>query len=347
MRASSRHPATRPRLRFAVIIANALLVVLVVGVILGLKEERRVFDLLQRINLSWIAVAIGLQVGTYFCTGGAWQVILGHFHKRVTVGAVAKLSLEKLFLDQILPTFGLGGSLAMARSLLTRGVRENEAAATILIDAVSYFGAYLVLFLGAVGLLWGERLFSPVIRYLALSFSAILLCAIGVVVFLIARANSGLMPAWTRRFGFTRELAEALKEAPAKMMKARGAWAWAFLLETGVFALDIATFWVIFRALGAPITANEALVSFMLAAAVSTLSIIPGGLGFFEGGAIATLNVFGITVGTAAAGVVLLRGFTYWLPMLPGYLIFRAEMVTDVPDERLRDAVAKAPNDVG
>jgi glycosyltransferase 2 family protein len=334
MGANSRDTAKRLRIRYSVIIANGLFVILVVGVVLGLREERKVFDLLERISVFWIVVAVALQIGTYFCTGAAWDVILRRFGARVTVGAVATLSLEKLFLDQILPTFGLGGSLAMARSLMTRGIRENEAAAAILIDALGYFSAYLLLFLCAVALLWVEQRFSPVVRYLALFFCAILISAIGLVAFLTSRATSGLMPAWSRRFAITRELVHALREAPEKMMKARRAWGWALSFEVGVFALDVATYWVIFHALGARLTASEALISFMLAAAVSTLSIIPGGLGFFEGGAIATLNVFGISVGTAAAGVVLLRGFTYWLPMLPGYLIFRSEMVSELPSKR-------------
>jgi uncharacterized protein (TIRG00374 family) len=91
--------------------------------------------------------------------------------------------------------------------------------------------------------------------------------------------------------------------------------------------LDTATLWAIFQALGAPISPIHALVTYMLASAIAMLSVIPGGLGSFEAAALAVLHVFGMPFAAAAAGVVLLRVATCLLPMLPGYFIFRFELI--------------------
>ncbi|MDR3547211.1 MAG: lysylphosphatidylglycerol synthase transmembrane domain-containing protein [Candidatus Pacebacteria bacterium] len=319
--------ADRPKFSYSVLIANGLLIVLFISVVLGFSEEKHILDLLLHIQLGWIAFAALLQLATYFFSGGAWEVILRQFTSEVTLGEVAKLGIEKLFLDQMIPTLGLGGNLMMVRSLEQRKIRRHEAIAAMLIDSLSYLGSYLILFALAAVVLWYEVGISLVIRYLVLAIFVVLLFPISMVFFLMRRTRTSSLPAWMSRFKPTRALAEALNEAPKEIFKIQRAWLWSLLCEVAVFVLDIATLWAVFRALGVALSAPQALVSFMLASAVSTLSVIPGGLGFFEGGAIIVLNSFGISLGTAATGVILLRLFTYWLPMIPGYLIFRSEMV--------------------
>ena len=64
----------------------------------------------------------------------------------------------------------------------------------------------------------------------------------------------------------------------------------------------------------------------MLASAVSSLAWIPGGLGTFEGSCVALLHLHGVPLESALAATLLLRGFTFWLPMLPGFTLARREL---------------------
>jgi hypothetical protein len=80
--------------------------------------------------------------------------------------------------------------------------------------------------------------------------------------------------------------------------------------------------------LGSPISPIHALVTYTLASSVAMLSVIPGGIGTFEAVALTVLHVFGVSFATAAAAVILLRIATCLLPMLPGYVIFRHELIT-------------------
>lgn len=62
----------------------------------------------------------------------------------------------------------------------------------------------------------------------------------------------------------------------------------------------------------------------MLGASIlAALAPVPMGLGSFEAGSTAMLSLLGVPVPTALAGTLLLRGFTLWLPLLPGLVLMR------------------------
>jgi uncharacterized membrane protein YbhN (UPF0104 family) len=63
--------------------------------------------------------------------------------------------------------------------------------------------------------------------------------------------------------------------------------------------------------------------AFILASAAELVGPVPGGLGAFEGGCIIGLRAFGVPIEAALVATVLLRGFTFWLPMIPGFFIAR------------------------
>jgi uncharacterized membrane protein YbhN (UPF0104 family) len=52
---------------------------------------------------------------------------------------------------------------------------------------------------------------------------------------------------------------------------------------------------------------------------------VPGGLGTFEASSVALLRLQGVSVESALAATLLLRGLTFWLPMLPGFALARRE----------------------
>jgi len=53
-----------------------------------------------------------------------------------------------------------------------------------------------------------------------------------------------------------------------------------------------------------------------MASMVATLGPIPLGLGTFEAGCVGMLSLLGVAIETALAATILLRGLTFWLPMV-------------------------------
>jgi uncharacterized membrane protein YbhN (UPF0104 family) len=97
-------------------------------------------------------------------------------------------------------------------------------------------------------------------------------------------------------------------------------------LQLAVFLLDAATLYVMLRALDQTATPLSVFASFMVADVVATVGPIPLGLGVFEGASVTMLHLTGISLEAALAGTLLLRGFTFWLPMVPGLWLARREL---------------------
>jgi uncharacterized protein (TIRG00374 family) len=114
-----------------------------------------------------------------------------------------------------------------------------------------------------------------------------------------------------------------------------GLWASVFLALAGIWMLDAATLWVLLLALGVHAPISTIFACSIISSVAANIILIPGGLGIFEGSSIALLSLFGIPLEQAIAASVLVRGFTYWLPMIPGFLITRREFVGSNKGERL------------
>jgi hypothetical protein len=100
-------------------------------------------------------------------------------------------------------------------------------------------------------------------------------------------------------------------------------------LEFAIFAFDALTLWLMFRALGDEPAVWVAFVSFIMASMAATLGPIPLGLGTFEAGCVGMLSLLGVAIETALAATILLRGLTFWLPMVPGLWLARRELRRD------------------
>jgi uncharacterized membrane protein YbhN (UPF0104 family) len=97
-------------------------------------------------------------------------------------------------------------------------------------------------------------------------------------------------------------------------------------LQLGIFVLDSATLAVMLAAVGAPASFPIVFVSFVSASVVATLAWVPGGVGTFEGTCVVVLRSHGVPLEAALAATLLLRGFTFWLPMAPGLWLARREL---------------------
>ena len=67
-------------------------------------------------------------------------------------------------------------------------------------------------------------------------------------------------------------------------------------------------------------------MAFVIASVAGAITLLPGGIGSFEAGAIGTLLLLGVPLEGAVAGTLMFRGFSLWLPLVPGLLMARKDM---------------------
>jgi putative heme transporter len=87
-------------------------------------------------------------------------------------------------------------------------------------------------------------------------------------------------------------------------------WMTAFGLSAANWLLDVASFALAFQAIGGPVPWGALLLAFAGSKVVSSVGILPGGLGIVEGGLVAVLVAYGTAGPTAVGAVVLYRALT-------------------------------------
>ncbi len=310
-----------------------LLLVGVVGVVTHLSEGRAILDLARRSQPLWLLAALGLQALTYGCAGAVWHRGLARVGAPRPLRTLVPLGVAKLFTDQALPSAGLSGSWLVLRGLTRRGVPRPAAVGALVIGVFSYFAANAAAALLALAVLTLRGEAGPVVWTVAAAACGVSTLVPAIILALRSHALGGVSD-WLRRLPRARKVIAALAESPREPILRSWIGAQAFALQLAIIALDALTLAACLRAIGAPIAPQIAFAAFVIAAAVASLTWVPGGIGTFEGTCVALLHVHGVSLEAALAGTLLLRGLSFWLPMLPGSWLAHRETRSADGDER-------------
>jgi glycosyltransferase 2 family protein len=274
---------------------------------------------------EWFLLACVAQVATYGCASLVWRQALRRAGHPRSLSTLVPLGIAKLFTDQVVPSGGVSGAILVARGLARRGVPATVTMAVLLVGLVSYFGAYLASVLTSLGILWLHNRANAALFVVVAIFVAIVV-AIPTGVLWMKQWAHCLPAIWVRRLPGTALLLKAIAESPTDLLRDPILLAETVILEFAVFALDALTLWLVFRALGDTPALWVAYVSFIMASMAATLGPIPLGLGTFEAACVGMLSLLGIAIETALAATLLLRGLTFWLPMVPGLWLAKREI---------------------
>jgi glycosyltransferase 2 family protein len=302
---------------------------LLVGLaILALRqvEWERFGEIMQRAEPVYLLGALLLQVGTYLCAAAALQRGIKASGVSRSLMGLVPLGLAKLFVDQVVPTGGLGGSVLVVRALERRGVARGVATAAVGVNTLAFYASYAMAVAWVVVYLWMRHGMSRTIVVLVTLF-AIYATAMPVLILWMAYGGRRTRPRWVSRIPGLEKTIRAMEEAPDSTLRHPMLFLESIALQLGIIVLDGLTLDFLLRAIGHPTTFHVAYTSFVLASIAATLSLLPGGVGSFEAGSVAALRYLGVPLEAALTGTLIFRGLTLWLPMLPGIWFARHEMV--------------------
>jgi uncharacterized membrane protein YbhN (UPF0104 family) len=197
--------------------------------------------------------------------------------------------------------------------------------AVLLVGLVSYFGAYLASVLTSLKILWLHDRANAAL-FVAVAIFVAIVVAIPVGVFRMKQWGQRLPQYGVKRLPGAAYLLRAIAEAPTGLLRNPVLLAETVTLKFAVFALDALTLWLVLRALGDTPAIWVAFVSFIMASMAATLGPIPLGLGTFEAACVGMLSLLGVAIEAASTATLLLRGFTFRLPMVPGLWLARREI---------------------
>jgi uncharacterized protein (TIRG00374 family) len=297
----------------------------VILVVLHFGSLQKMAELVRSARPGWLLVALAVQSATYVSAAFVWREALHRAGHPLPLRTLVPLGIAKVFTDQVLPSGGISGTMLVVRGLIGRHVPAEIAMAAMLVGLVSYDVAYLMVVLASASVLWFQhRMNVPLIAGVAI-FVVVTVAVPGAVLGLKQWGQRAPIAWLSRCLGVTTLLQE-LTDAPTRLLRSPRLLIQTVGLQLAIFLLDASTLWLAFNAIGEVPPLWVVFVSFAIASMVATIGPIPVGLGTFEATSVGMLSLLGVSVEAALAGTLLLRGLTFWLPMLPGIWLARREI---------------------
>jgi glycosyltransferase 2 family protein len=289
-------------------------------------EERRFAELLGRAQPAWILAIVLLQLATYGCLVHVWAKVI----RRVNGAApsrlvLVELALAELFTDQALPSGGVGGTIFVVSALDRRGIPKPAAGAAVTVSLFGFYAAQLLAVGAALVVLLVEHRAGAVTSGVGLVALAAAV-ATPIVTITIAAGGIDRIPKRLRRFKVVETLRSAIESAPRGVIFDPWLLARAAASRLLILLLDGVTLAAALAAIGHPLALADGCIVFVLASTVASISMLPGGLGSYEALSIALLIALGVPLEAAAPATLVMRGFSFWLPMLPGLWFARKEL---------------------
>lgn len=273
----------------------------------------------------WLAAAALLQLATYIGLAAQWWLVLRRGRTPEEGGDLFRLTFAKHFADQVIPTAGVSGNVLLLDRLVSLGVPRANAVAALLLQIIAYYLSYALGALWVIVVLWWKSRMSVLLTAAVLVF-LIVAAGIPALTLWLHRRGQGRLPWLLARWSKARRFFELVGEAPRELVRDPRLIGALTLLNGLVFIADAATMQACVFALGVHAPLSAGYVAFMLASIAVILGPVPMGLGSFEAVSIAMLRLFGVPFEAALSATLLFRGFTLWLPLIPGGLLLRSEL---------------------
>jgi uncharacterized protein (TIRG00374 family) len=326
------HAEEMPRVRltrgqllgFAVfVIAMVAVLYFVLPKVLGLKET---WNRLQRGNVWWLVLALALEVLVFASYIAMFRAVFVRGETRLGWRESREITLASLAASRLFAAAGAGGIALTAWALRRSGMEARIVACRMIAFLVIMYSVYmLTLVIDGIGLYVG---LFPGRAPFAITVIPAIFGASVIVIFLAISLVPGdferLVARWTTGGGRLGRVARRIAAAPASAaMGVRTAIALVrsrdpmLLSALGYWGFDIAVLWACFHAFGAAPPHAVIIMGYFVGLFGNTLPL-PGGIGGVDGGMIGAFTAFGVPVEVSIVSVLAYRGFSFWLPTLPG-----------------------------
>lgn len=269
------------------------------------------FDSLRRVDWTDAALVALLVVATYFLAAGTYVLLA---LRRVQFWRTLSIQGASAFANRLLPA-GLGGLTLNVRFLQKSGHSLPQALAVAGTNNTLGIVGHCLL-LAVVAIAGHSEVFEKfhTTRWANVEVAIIVVgvaVAVGVAAF--GRLRHYLLRLTGQVFGQVARY----RNHPLRLL---GALACSLALTS----CYVAMLYVSTLAVGAHISTWNVFIAFTAGMALGTLTPTPGGLGGAEAGWVAGLMAYGLAAPTALAAVLFYRLLSYWLPLVPGFVLFVA-----------------------
>ena len=267
---------------------------------------------LRSADWIWAAAALALSALTYV---GATFSLKGSVPEPLPFTATLAAQVAASFTSIAAPA-NIGGIGLNLRFLQRRGVDGAVATAAVGVNAVAAFAVHISLLVGFT--FWVGNQQADAFRLPSLGTFGLIGAGILIVV------SISLAIPFTRRLAHDKVVpviqraATGIAEVARRPVNVLMLFGGALLVTLGYFLALTASL----QAFGGGVAISTVAVVYLAGSVVASVAPTPGGLGAVEAALIGGLTAAGATGERALGAVLVFRLITFWLPILPGWVLF-------------------------
>jgi uncharacterized protein (TIRG00374 family) len=278
----------------------------------------------------WIGLALLFTLGMFGGYMLLFQGVFGRNGLELSWRESYQVTMAGLAATRLFSAGGAGGLILTAWAMRRAGMRARAVAdKTISFLTLTYLVYMLALIVFGFGLRFG--VFpgdDPFTMTVVPATLALIVTVLGLSIAFVPTDFERRLQSVAQRRGRIGRLAQRLATLPATASSGiRDALAHlrtgdpALLGAIAYWACQIAVLWAAFEAFGdAPALAILVLAFFI--GMLGNLLPLPGGVGGVDGGMIGAFAALNVDTGLAVVAVLVYRGFTFWLPTIPGVFAY-------------------------
>ena len=282
---------------------------------------------------SWLVAAAGLEILSFGGYVLLFRTVFVRGYDRITWSASYQITMASVAATRLFATAGAGGVVLTAWALRRSGMGRRLVACRM----IAFLALLYLVFMGSL-VIFGVGLRLGIFNGSAPFAVTVIPAIFGASVIVIALAMAFLPADFERRLerwasGSHKRVARfarAVATVPAsfasgvrtaiKLIRERH---WGVLGAVAWWFFDIGTLWASFHAFGGPgLPTFPVIVVGYFCGQLGNLLPLPGGIGGVDGGMIGAFIAFGVPGGLAVVAVLVYRGFSFWLPTIPGIIAY-------------------------
>ncbi|MDP9294338.1 MAG: flippase-like domain-containing protein [Actinomycetota bacterium] len=321
-------PSPRSIIGFGVFVALAILALyFLLPQVAGLQET---WHRIEDGSPFWLGFALLFTVGMFGGYVLLFQGVFGRGGTSFTWRESYQITMAGLAATRLFSAGGAGGIALTAWALRRSGMRRRAVAdktiSFLVLTYLVYTTALVVFGFGLrFGIFHGDNPFTMTVVPATL---ALLVTAVGLSIAFVPTDFERRLQSLATGHGRVGRLAQRLATVPATVSAGmRDALAHlrsrdpALLGAIAFWGFQIAVLWASFKAFGESPPMAVIVMAFFVGM-LGNLLPLPGGIGGVDGGMIGAFAAFNVDAGLAVVAVLVYRGFTFWLPTVPGIFAY-------------------------
>lgn len=301
------------------------------------------FGVLRQGRIGWLVLGLAIQILWFVNQTALYQSIYALLDLPARGRRLLPIVLASNFVNFTTPTASLGAVPLFLDDARQRGLDEGRVTLTNVLRLCLNLAWFSI----PLGFSLAVLFFGRMLRPYHVTAAAILLA--GAMLMMVGLVLAGLWPdAFARLLeriaGFVNQLgqrtlrrdlldkgraghfAHQFSTAAVALWSGRRRlvrpWIHTMLLD----GLELAVLYAVFRAFpagGQPIDFTQLVAGYSIGVLFSVVAITPQGLGVVEGTLVAAFANLGLPMGRATVVMLAYRGFSFWLPLLAGFVALR------------------------